>query len=87
MRDTAQPSLSPYLEPTIRRSADLSDCETYRYDLTREWDSDLPKVVWIMLNPSIADERVDDPKDGAPRHPLYLKTDTAPQPWKGAAPA
>jgi hypothetical protein len=35
--------------------------EDYRYTLTREWDPRNPrKAVFIMLNPSIADEKVDD---------------------------
>lgn len=27
---------------------------TYRYLLTRTWDSDLPAITWVMLNPSTA---------------------------------
>ncbi|MFE2772275.1 DUF1643 domain-containing protein [Microbacterium resistens] len=33
----------------------------YRYTLTRTWDTDRDSVVFIMLNPSIADASVDDP--------------------------
>lgn len=33
----------------------------YRYQLWRWWDFDKPMVVWIMLNPSTADGRNDDP--------------------------
>lgn len=33
----------------------------YRYQLTREWDASLPSVAFIGLNPSTADESVDDP--------------------------
>lgn len=38
-------------------------CGTYRYELSRtwDWDSTLPVVGWIMLNPSIASAEVDDP--------------------------
>lgn len=32
----------------------------YRYLLTREWDSSLPKLLYIMLNPSTADESTED---------------------------
>lgn len=33
----------------------------YRYQLTREWDGDLPVVNFIGLNPSTADALKDDP--------------------------
>lgn len=44
----------------MKTSADISDCRRYRYSLTREWD-ERPKMVFIGLNPSTADETVDDP--------------------------
>ncbi|MFJ5984257.1 DUF1643 domain-containing protein [Lentzea sp. NPDC092896] len=34
---------------------------THRYQLTRVWDTDVPPVVFVMLNPSIADAFVPDP--------------------------
>lgn len=43
------------------KQACLSSCEQYRYELRRIWDEDKPKVLFIMLNPSIADSDVDDP--------------------------
>ncbi|WP_313522440.1 DUF1643 domain-containing protein [Shinella sp.] len=42
-------------------SAILSDCGQYRYRLERRWDSGLPLVAFIMLNPSTADAEQDDP--------------------------
>lgn len=33
----------------------------YRYSLVREWDKEKPKVLFIGLNPSTADEKSDDP--------------------------
>ncbi len=33
----------------------------YRYLLWRRWDLERPQVLWIMLNPSLADALVDDP--------------------------
>src|SRR5437868_14686902 len=33
----------------------------YRYSLLREWCADSPRVAFIMLNPSTADDRKDDP--------------------------
>ncbi len=38
----------------------LSDCEHYRYRLWREWDASRPALGFIMLNPSTADNRVND---------------------------
>jgi len=37
-----------------------SDCETYRYELTRRW-GDGGTCLWIMLNPSTATELKNDP--------------------------
>lgn len=42
-------------------SAVISDCEKYRYSLTRVWDDNKPRVLFIMLNPSTADAEKDDP--------------------------
>lgn len=42
-------------------SATYSDCETYRYSLTRVWDDGGRKVAFIMLNPSKATEAQNDP--------------------------
>ena len=37
------------------KTATFSKCKTYRYLLEREWDSSKPKVLFIMLNPSMED--------------------------------
>jgi hypothetical protein len=42
-------------------TAVYSDCENYRYSLTRIWDSDAAKVMFVMLNPSTATEVQNDP--------------------------
>ncbi len=42
-------------------SAVYSDCETYRYSLTRVWDPAGKRVMFIMLNPSKATEVQNDP--------------------------
>ncbi len=38
-----------------------SDCERYRYSLTRIWDEIGPKALFVMLNPSTATEIQNDP--------------------------
>lgn len=38
-----------------------SDCERYRYSLTRTWDQSLEHVLFVMLNPSTATEVQNDP--------------------------
>ena len=43
----------------IIRSAKFNKARTKRYFLFRKW-SDRPTIVWIMLNPSVADEKYDD---------------------------
>jgi hypothetical protein len=53
--------LIPIANMTIRKSAIISSCSRYRYELRREWDQNLPPLVFGMLNPSTADAQVDDP--------------------------
>lgn len=38
-----------------------SECEAYRYLLTRVWDDALPRALFVMLNPSTATEVQNDP--------------------------
>lgn len=51
--------------PELRRTAEFSPCERYRYRLGRYWDNHLsPDESWVtflMLNPSTADASIDDP--------------------------
>lgn len=41
--------------------AEYSDCEKYRYKLTRIWEPEGRKVLFVMLNPSTATEVQNDP--------------------------
>lgn len=41
--------------------AGISSCKKYRWWLHRVWDPSLPLVIWVMLNPSTADHRKNDP--------------------------
>lgn len=42
-------------------SAVYSPCETYRYALTRIWDPEGRRLMYLMLNPSKATEAANDP--------------------------
>ena len=46
-----------------RKTAVVSPCGRYRYSLHRDWRGlfPAPSMCWIMLNPSTADGREDDP--------------------------
>lgn len=45
----------------MRRSAVFSPYRLYRYELWRRWDDTKPYCQFVGLNPSTADENVDDP--------------------------
>jgi hypothetical protein len=45
----------------INIGAKFSPCKKYRLQLWRIWDDHLPKIMFIMLNPSSADAKRDDP--------------------------
>ena len=44
----------------LHKTAVISKCEKYRYKLTRTWDEDKKKVLFIMLNPSTANHVQND---------------------------
>lgn len=44
----------------MKRSAIISECLAYRYELTRVWDDTLPMLPICMLNPSWADGDQED---------------------------
>lgn len=41
--------------------AGISSCKVFRWWLWRVWDLGLPLVIWVMMNPSTADHRKNDP--------------------------
>lgn len=45
----------------MHRGATISQSGVYRYTLDRLWDETLPRICWILLNPSTADAEQDDP--------------------------
>lgn len=45
----------------MNTGATFSPCEQYRYRLWRIWDDSVPPAVFVMLNPSTADEVANDP--------------------------
>ena len=50
-----------FLKGDALSTAVYSDCEHYRYLLTRVWNPDGPRALFVMLNPSTATEKQNDP--------------------------
>jgi hypothetical protein len=44
----------------VIKRAKISDCGKFRFALSRVWDTTLPKLGFVMLNPSTADADTDD---------------------------
>lgn len=45
----------------VNKGAEISECGKYRYKLWRVWDNSKPLVLWVMHNPSKANEVDTDP--------------------------
>ena len=45
----------------VVKRALFSDCEKYRYLLSREWDVKKHQIIFYWFKSSTADERIDDP--------------------------
>lgn len=44
----------------MKTSAIISPCEQYRYELRRIWDETKPLVLFVCLNPSTTDAKIED---------------------------
>jgi len=53
-------SIFKYQITKMQKSAIISDCKKYRYELRRTWDPIKPRVLFICLNPSTADCELED---------------------------
>lgn len=45
----------------MHRAAVISPCQRFRYSLVRVWDPSKELLVFVMLNPSVANAEIDDP--------------------------
>jgi hypothetical protein len=55
-----EPPVKAQLAPIPAQDNGSIIAGAYRYLLWRTWDASLPRALWILLNPSTADERIDD---------------------------
>ena len=53
--------MTSIIKNNILRNARLSNDKKHRYKLSRHWDLNKPQILYIMLNPSIGNESIDDP--------------------------
>jgi len=58
---TVKPKTPRILPALHNPTAMFSPCETWRYVLSRTWNPNLPRLLVIGLNPSVASETQDDP--------------------------
>lgn len=54
------PTLDEWIDKDWARGAEFSPCRTWRYRLWSRWDRETT-LVWLMCNPSVADEHKLDP--------------------------
>jgi len=53
--------MTSIINNNILRKARFSIDKKHRYRLSRHWDLNKPQLLYIMLNPSIGNETIDDP--------------------------
>lgn len=63
----------PKWKPDSIVTASFSECKKYRYTLLETWDDNLPKVMFLMMNPSVANIEHADP--------TLIKTGTYARTW------
>ena len=59
--ETFSSQTEPLVYRDMEKGAVISPCAQYRYSLWRFWDQSRMHVLFICLNPSKADGRIDDP--------------------------
>ena len=53
--------MASIIKNNILRNARFSNDKKHRYKLSRHWDLNKSQILYIMLNPSIGNESIDDP--------------------------
>jgi hypothetical protein len=53
--------MASIIKNNILQNARFSNDKKHRYKLSRHWDLNKPQILYIMLNPSIGNESIDDP--------------------------
>ena len=53
--------MASIIKNNILRNARFRNDKKHRYKLSRHWDLNKPQILYIMLNPSIGNESIDDP--------------------------
>jgi hypothetical protein len=61
MSDPSQAVIRTFLKGDAASVATYSPCLLYRYELTRIWDEQARRALFVMLNPSTATEAQNDP--------------------------
>jgi len=56
----AKESKIEFLNVRMRSGAVFDRSENYRYTLWRKWDDQAPRILFVMLNPSRANEEIND---------------------------